>query len=75
MKIIAINGRAFTPGELRLAVRSAVNSTEPLEFIVENTGSYRVLKIDYHGGERYPSFERVAAVPDRIDDIVKAITK
>jgi predicted metalloprotease with PDZ domain len=75
MKIIAINGRAFTPGELRSAVRRAVNATDPLEFIVENTGSYRIVKIAYHGGERYPSFARVSSVPDRIDDIVKPMTK
>ena len=75
MKIVAVNGRAFTGEVLTAAVRDAKDSQEPLEFIVENTGFYKVLKIDYHGGERYPALERVAGTPDRLDDILKPMTK
>jgi hypothetical protein len=34
-----------------------------------------VVKIDYHESEKYPAFERVAATPDRMDDILKPMVK
>ena len=46
-----------------------------MELIVENTGFFRVIRLDYHGGERYPQLERVAGVPDRLDDILKPEAK
>jgi len=42
---------------------------------VENTGFFKVLKVDYHGGEKYPVFERVASAPDRMDEILKPMVK
>ena len=75
MKIIAVNGRAFSTPVLRAAIRDAKGSSTPIEFIVENTGFYQVLKIDYHDGEKFPVLERVAGTPDRLDDILKPMTK
>ncbi len=75
MKIVAVNGRAYSPEVLRVAVRDAKGSQDAIEMIVENTGFFRVLKVDYHGGEMYPAFERVAGTPDRLDDILKPMTK
>ena len=75
MKIVAVNGRAFTVDVLRASLRDAKGVAGPIELIVENTGFYKVLKVDYHGGERYPVLERVAAVPDRLDDILKPMVK
>jgi hypothetical protein len=31
------------------------------------------LKIDYHGGEKYPHLERDSSAPDLLDDIVKPL--
>ncbi len=75
MKIVAVNGRAFDPEVLSAAVRDAKTAPEPIEFIVENTGFYKVLKVDYHEGERYPVLERVSGTPDRLDDILKPMAK
>ena len=75
MKIIAINGRAFSTSVLRSAIQEAKGSQTPLEFIVENTGFYRILKVDYHEGERFPRLERVSGSPDRLDEILKPLTK
>jgi predicted metalloprotease with PDZ domain len=75
MKIIAVNGRAYTPPVLRQAVRDAKGSGPSIQLIVENTGFFKVLTLDYHGGERYPVLKRVAGVPDRIDDILKPEAK
>jgi len=75
MKIVAVNGRAFTPTVLRQAVRDAKGSGAAVQLIVENTGYFKVLTIDYHGGERYPVLKRVTGTPDRVDDIVKPEVK
>ncbi|WP_158793210.1 M61 family metallopeptidase [Granulicella sp. L60] len=75
MKILAVNGRAFTPDVLKAAVHNSKDSGPAVELIVENTGYYKVVKLDYHGGERYPRLDRVAGVPDRLDDILKPETK
>ena len=75
MKILAVNGRAFSVPVLRAAVQEAKGGQTPMELIVLNTGFYRVLKLDYHGGERFPSLERVNGVPDRLDEILKPMVK
>jgi predicted metalloprotease with PDZ domain len=70
MKIVAVNGRAFDPDVLRAAVRDAKGTQKPMEFIVENTGFYSVLKMEYQGGEQYPDLERDKNTPDRLDAIL-----
>ena len=75
MKILAVNGRGFTSEVLRTAVRDAKGSQDAMELIVENTGFYKVIKVDYHGGERYPNVERVGGTPDRLGEILKPMVK
>ena len=75
MHILAVNGRAFTPDVLKAAVHDAKDSGPAIELIVQNTGYYKIIKLDYHGGERYPQLERVTGVPDRLDDILKPEAK
>ena len=74
MKIIAVNGREFTPELLRVALKEAKSSAAPIEMIVENTGFFKVISVNYHGGEQYPVFDRVVGQPDRLDDILKPMT-
>ena len=76
MKIVAVNGRAFAPSLLRTAIHDATpTAAPPIEFILENTDTYRIVKLDYHGGERFPKLERVPGTPDRLDEILKPMTK
>jgi predicted metalloprotease with PDZ domain len=75
MRILAVNGRAYTPDVLKAAVRNAKGSGPAVELIVLNTGYYKVIRLDYHDGERYPQLERVSSVPDRLDDILKPEAK
>ena len=75
MKILAVNGRAFTGEVLTAAIRDAKGSQDPMEFIVENTGFYKVMKVDYHEGEKYPNVERVAGTPDRLGEILRPMVK
>ena len=44
-----------------------------MEFIVSNTSYFKVLKIDYHGGQRYPYLERVKGEKDVLEEILKPL--
>jgi predicted metalloprotease with PDZ domain len=72
MKIIAVNGRRFTPQVLREALGSGKTSSEPLELIIENTDYFRTVRLDYHGGEKYPHLVRDESKKDVLSDIVRA---
>ena len=72
MKILAVNGRRFTPQVFRDALDSGTQGSQPLELIVENTDYIRVFKLDYHGGEKYPHLVRDQSKPDLLGDIVRA---
>ena len=74
-QIIAVNGRAFTPGLLRAAIDGAKGSGPAINLIVENTGYFKVVTIDYHDGERYPQLDHADGVPDRLDNILQPLTK
>ncbi|HLI75950.1 MAG TPA: hypothetical protein VKV02_03315, partial [Acidobacteriaceae bacterium] len=73
--IVAVNGRAFQTSLLRAAIVDAKGHGPAIELIVANTGYYKVMRIEYHDGERYPQLERVAGTKDYLDDIVAPMTK
>ena len=72
MKLVAVNGRRFSPEVLRDAVKATKNSSTPLELLVENTDYFKTYKIDYHGGEKYPHLIRDDTKPDLLTEILKA---
>ena len=57
MKLIAVNGRKWSPDLLRVAIRDAKNTKEPIELLLENDEFFHTFAVDYHGGERYPHLE------------------
>jgi predicted metalloprotease with PDZ domain len=75
MQIIAVNGRGFAPLLLRAAIQQAKGNGPAIEFIVENTNYYKIIRMDYHGGERYPQLQRVEGTPARLDDILQPMVK
>jgi predicted metalloprotease with PDZ domain len=71
-KIIAINGMPYDPDVLKDAIIAAKTGQEPIELIVKTPGLYRVARIDYHGGPRYPHLVRDAAQKPMLDDVLTA---
>jgi predicted metalloprotease with PDZ domain len=72
MKIVAVNGRRFTAEVWHDAIRAAKTSSSPIELIVENTDYIRVVKLDYHEGEKFPHLVRDESKPDLLTEIYKA---
>ena len=69
MRIIAVNGRRFSSDEMKRAIAGSATATGPLEFIVENGSYFKTIKVDYHGGLRYPHLERVSGNADLLAEI------
>ncbi|HEY6303057.1 MAG TPA: M61 family peptidase [Terriglobales bacterium] len=72
MRIVAVNGRRFSADVWRDAIRAAKSSPSPIELIIENTDYFRVVKLDYHGGEKYPHLVRDESKPDLLTEIYRA---
>lgn len=72
-KIVAVNDLGYSDDVLKNAIKNAKGTSEPMEFIVSNDNHFRVLKVDYHGGEKYPRLERDASTPALLDDILKPL--
>ena len=74
MKLVAINGRAWSREVLADALRASKGSDRPIDLLVENANFFRTYSIPYHGGIRNPHLERTAA-PDVLGEILKPLTK
>jgi predicted metalloprotease with PDZ domain len=70
MRLVAVNGRRWTPEILREAIRQAKGGKDPMELLVENAEYFNTYRVDYHGGERYPHLERNTK-PDLLLEIAR----
>jgi predicted metalloprotease with PDZ domain len=71
-QIVAVDGTAYDGDRFRDIVKRSKDSAAPIEMIVKNGDRYRTVKIDYHGGLKYPHLERDESVPARLDAILAA---
>jgi predicted metalloprotease with PDZ domain len=71
MKIIAVNGKQYSPDEMRQAVEVSKSSTAPIQLIVANGAQFQTRSIDYHGGLRWPHLVRDASRPNYLGEILK----
>jgi predicted metalloprotease with PDZ domain len=70
-KLIAVNGRQFTPTVLR----EAVAARKPVDLLIKNGEYYQTLHVDYTGGEKYPHLVRSAGTNDLLSQIIHAKVK
>lgn len=68
--LVAVNGHAFKPGDLKDAVAAAKGGAQPIDFLVKNGDIYKTVRVDYHDGLKYPHLERIAGTPDRLNAIL-----
>jgi len=74
MKLVAVNGRKWSPPVLREALKSAPGSGQPIELLVENAQFFKTYSVVYHDGEKNPHLERVSERPDILGDILKPLS-
>ena len=73
MKLLAVNGRHWTPERLRTAIQSAKTNSAPIELLVENDDYFHRLQVDYHEGEKYPYLQREPGQPDLLGKILQPL--
>lgn len=71
-QVVAVNGITYNADRLRGAVKQAVGDKAPIELLIKRADHYTTVKLDYHGGLRYPHLERIEGQPARLDDILAA---
>ena len=76
MKLVAVNGRTWTPKLLKEALAAAkADKSLPVDLLVVVDDFYRTYSLNYHDGERYPHLERNASKPDLLEAICRAHTR
>jgi predicted metalloprotease with PDZ domain len=74
MKLVAINGRAWSRDVLLDALRTSKDSQQPIDLLVENAKFFKTYHIAYHDGIRSPHLERIQG-PDVLGEILTPLTK
>jgi predicted metalloprotease with PDZ domain len=72
MKLIGVNNRVFTPDVIRQEVELAKGQPKPIELLVTSGQYFVTLRVDYHGGAKYPRLKREESHPDVLSDILRA---
>ncbi len=71
-KLIAVNGREFTPAVLHEAVRATATNQQGVELLIKNGEFYQAYHVAYRGGERYPHLMRDQAAADLLTQVIAA---
>jgi predicted metalloprotease with PDZ domain len=69
-KVIAVNGLAYEPERLQSVISRTKASTEPVELLVRVGDRFRSVRVDYHGGLRYPHLERDPVQKPLLDEVL-----
>ncbi len=74
-QVVAVNGETYSADRIKRAITAAKDGTSPIELIVKTGERYRVVRLAWIGGLRYPHLERIEGTPDRLGDILTARKK
>jgi predicted metalloprotease with PDZ domain len=74
MKVIAVDAVKWSPEAAATALQTASHAAAPIEVTVEQGDEIHTLRVDYHGGERFPHLERDPARPDLLQKMLAPLT-
>ena len=69
-EVVAVNGRKFDADALKEAIRAAAGNGPAPELLIHAGDVYRTVRLDWHGGLRYPHLEKVGAAPGTLDALL-----
>jgi len=70
LKLIAVNGRAYSDDRLQSAITASKSATGPLEIIAENGEFFQTFDLHYQGDLQYPHLLRDLSQPDLLTRII-----
>jgi predicted metalloprotease with PDZ domain len=71
-ELLAVNGRKFDMmgDTLKNAIKAAAGNGPAPELLIHDGDVYRTVKLDWHGGLRYPRLEKVGTGPGTLDALL-----
>jgi predicted metalloprotease with PDZ domain len=69
-EIVAVNGRKFDGDWLKRAIKAAAGNGPAPELLIHDGELYRTVKLDWHGGLRYPRLAKVGKGPGTLDALL-----
>ena len=75
MKLLGVNGTAYSPTVLHEAIRAATNGSQPIQLLIQNGAFQSTYSVNYHAGEKYPDLERIPNAPDMLGEIIRPLAK
>jgi predicted metalloprotease with PDZ domain len=71
-EIEAVNDEAYSDDRLKAAIAAAQASKDPIRLILKNGDRFRTVAMDYHGGPRYPRFQKTGTGKTGLDRLLTA---
>ena len=75
MKLVAVNGRRFSKGLLRDAVKTTKPARDTIKLLLEHDDFFREASVEVRGGERYPVLTRASSGDDVLGAILAPAAK
>jgi predicted metalloprotease with PDZ domain len=69
-EIVAVNGRKFDLDGLKAAIKAAAGNGAAPELLIHDGDVYRTVKLDWHGGLRYPRLQKVGKGAGTLDALL-----
>ncbi len=69
-EIVAVNGRKFDSDALKNAIKGAMGAGPAPELLIHDGDVYRTVKLDWHGGLRYPRLQKIGTAPGTLDALL-----
>ncbi|HEX5257424.1 MAG TPA: peptidase M61 [Sphingomicrobium sp.] len=69
-EVVAVNGRKFDMDAIKQAIRDAAGNGPTPELLIHDGDVYRTVKLDWHGGLRYPHLQKVGKAPGTLDALL-----
>ena len=68
--IVAVNSRTFTSDALKQAIKDAAGTGRAGELLIKSGDLYRTVRLDWHGGLKYPRLEKVGKSGGTLDALL-----
>lgn len=71
-EIVAVNGKPYSADVIKEAITAAATAKEPIKLMVRKFDAFREVPLDWHGGLRYPRFEKSGTGEGALDRLLTA---
>ena len=69
-EIVAVNGKPYSADTIKEAITAAASSKDPIKLLVRKFDQYREVALDWHGGLRYPRFQKTGTGEGALDRLL-----